>query len=340
MGLKRNISIACFGGCGPLGFVIGTSFSALCAEYGRWSWGFWAASITCAIICVLSFFFVPADMKLRHTDPGAKWWEKYDLPGAITGVTGLVLINFAFNQGPTVGWQESYVSFILVLGLISIAIFMYIELRIASHPLIPLKGLHREAAFTLACIVCGWGSHGIWVYFFNTLVEDFRHLPALTAAAQISPVAPIGFVCALAVPFVLRSGVKVAWVMFTAMAAFFVGTLFLATAPVKQTYWANTFLSIIIMPLGMNWSFPAGTMLMSNAVPREHQGIAASLVSTMVNYSISTGLGVAGTVDKYVSHAQGAEAGWRGALWFALALDALGLVVSGYFVWKSRTPSR
>jgi MFS family permease len=336
MGMKRNISIACFGGCGPLGFVIGAAFSALCSDRGWWVWPFWALAITCAVVTVLSFYFIPADSHLHHTDSGNKWWKKYDLPGAVTGVGGLVMINFAFNQGPIVGWQEAYVSFILILGLISFSIFIYIELHIASHPLIPIKGLHREAAFTLACIACGWGSHGVWIYYFYILAENFRGYPALTAAAQTSPVAPIGFLCALAVPFILRKGFKVAWVMFMAMAAFLVGTLLLATAPINQSYWINTFLSMVIMPLGMNCSFPAATMLMSNAMPREHQGVAASLVSTMVNYSISTGLGVAGTASRYAAQVQGAEAGWRSALWFALALDVLGLLVSGHFVWKSR----
>ena len=72
--------------------------------------------------------------------------------------------------------------------------------------------------------------------------------------------------------------------------------ILLATAPVDQSYWINTFLSVLIMPLAMNWSYPAGSVLMSNAVPRENLGIAASLISTMVNYSISLGLGMAGLI--------------------------------------------
>lgn len=155
------------------------------------------------------------------------------------------------------------------------------------------------------------------------------------AVAQKVPVAPIGLACAMAVAFVLRR-VRVAWVMFAAMSAFLVGTVFLATAPVAQTYWINTFLSIIIMPLAMNWSYPAGSVIMSNSVPRESQGIAASLVSTMVNYSISLGLGMAGSIERYVGDDQGPLVAWRSALYFGVALDALGLLLSGWFVWKTR----
>lgn len=339
LGFKRNFSISCFGGMGPIGMVIGSSFSALCAQKGWWQWSFWALSITCVLISLISLLIVPADTRpppARETNqPKPKWWVKFDLPGALTGIAGLVLINFAFNEAVIVGWDQSYIPFILVLGLISFAIFIYIELRVASHPLIPLKGLTREAGFVLACIACGWGSHGIWVVGYFVFQTRFRHLTPLTAVAEKVPVAPIGLACAMAVAFVLRR-VKVAWVMFAAMLAFLVGTLFLVTAPVSQTYWANTFLSIIIMPLAMNWSYPAGSVLMSNAVPRENQGIAASLISTMVNYSISIGLGMAGSVERYVGDGDGPLAAWRAGLWFGVALDALGLFVSGYFIWKTR----
>jgi hypothetical protein len=44
----------------------------------------------------------------------------------------------------------------------------------------------------------------------------------------------------------------------------------------------------------MDISFPASTLILSNSMPKEHQGLAASIVATFVNYSISIGLGIAG----------------------------------------------
>lgn len=160
VGLKRNFSISCFGGMGPVGMVTGSAFSALCAQKGWWQWSFWALSIACVLISVLSLLVIPVDSHPphRHSQAGVRWWVKFDLAGALSGVAGLVMINFAFNQAPIVGWSQSYIPFVLVLGLISFAIFIYVELRVASCPLIPIKGLNRDAAFTLACIVCGWVS--------------------------------------------------------------------------------------------------------------------------------------------------------------------------------------
>ena len=91
----------------------------------------------------------------------------------------------------------------------------------------------------------------------------------------------------------------------------------------------------------MNLSFPAGTILLSNTLPKENQGIAASLVSVSVNYSISIGLGFAGTINRYVKpQADGSVdylRGFRGAWWFGAGLDGLGLLIALYFVWRTRS---
>jgi MFS family permease len=86
------------------------------------------------------------------------------------------------------------------------------------------------------------------------------------------------------------------------MTFFTVGIIPVATAPVDQTYWAQTFICSLIMPWGMDMSFPAGTIIMSQSIPKQHQGVAASLTNTIVNYSISMVLGFAGTVELQFDH--------------------------------------
>ena len=73
----------------------------------------------------------------------------------------------------------------------------------------------------------------------------------------------------------------------------------------NSSSWANIlgakFVSLLIQPIGMDMSFPAACILLSSSLPRHQQGIAGSLVSTFVNYSISIGLGFAGTVEYYTT---------------------------------------
>jgi MFS family permease len=79
-------------------------------------------------------------------------------------------------------------------------------------------------------------------------------------------------------------------------------------------------------------SFPSATIILSNSMPREHQGMAASLVTTVVNYSISLGLGFAGTVQSRVLAGGGTILqGYRSAWYLGIGLSGLGVVVAVAF---------
>lgn len=75
---------------------------------------------------------------------------------------------------------------------------------------------------------------------------------------------------------------------------------------------------------------------MSNATPREHQGVAASLMNTVVNYSISIGLGLAGTAESQIN-SSGLDVleGYRAAFYVGIGLATLGWVVSLHFIVSS-----
>lgn len=81
-------------------------------------------------------------------------------------------------------------------------------------------------------------------------------------------------------------------------------------------------------------SFPAATVIVSNALPSAQQGIGASLVNTVVNYSISLALGFAGTVEMNVKKGDELR-GLRSALYVGIGLASFGLCVSLVFLARS-----
>jgi MFS family permease len=161
--------------------------------------------------------------------------------------------------------------------------------------------------------------------------------------AHISPVAISGVIAALTTGHVI-SRIGPGWVMLISMLAFLTGNILVATMPVNQTYWAQAFVTTLIIPWGMDMSFPAGTLIMSNAVAKEHQGMAASLVNTVVNYSISIGVGVAGTVETHINNggqtAKDELTGYRGAMYLSVGLSAAGVMTSILFLLKMRMSER
>lgn len=83
-------------------------------------------------------------------------------------------------------------------------------------------------------------------------------------------------------------------------------------------------------------SFPSGTLILSNAMHRHHQGLAASLLATTVNYSITFGLPFASTVESHVNDAgRNVLRGYNGALCMGIGLAGLDLITSICFMWVS-----
>ena len=337
-GRRKEMVFAIFGATAPAGAVIGAAFAGV-FSLAWWPWTFWSFAIVLAFTAAAAVIVIP--------DPPKKCPSNYtlrqklsslDLLGAVVGIAALVLFNFAWNQAPTVGWQEPYIYVLLIISIALIPLFFYIELRIASSPLIPFSILSADVSLVLACVACGWACFGVWTYYTFQLLQVLRHASPLLSAACISPVAVSGAAAAVTTGFLL-SRLRPAWVMTAALTAFTVGTILIATAPVGQTYWAQTFVCTVIIPWGMDMSFPAATLILSNAVDKEHQGMAASLVATIVNYSISLGLGFAGTVEVHVNNGgktpEDILKGYRGAWYVAIGLAGLGIVLSLSFVVKS-----
>ena len=143
------------------GAIVGAVFASL-LSLAWWPWAFWVFSIFLALIAVVAVYAIP-DAPKKEGVTRKSLRQKLvalDLPGAVTGITALVLFNFAWNQAPIVGWAEAYVFVLLIVGLLFAAVFFYIELRVAPEPLIPFDALSADVSFVLGCVACGWGSFG------------------------------------------------------------------------------------------------------------------------------------------------------------------------------------
>ncbi|KAF2773119.1 hypothetical protein EJ03DRAFT_348161 [Teratosphaeria nubilosa] len=260
-----------------------------------------------------------------------------DWSGSVTSVAGLVLVNVAWNNGPLYGWGVPYVYFILIIGVLVLGASVWVEMR-AESPLLPVRVFNGTIGWAMLLIVIGWGSFGIWIWYSYRFLMDVRGLSPLTVSVEYVPAIICGLLAA-GTTGGLITHTPVPFVMMLAMVAFCVGAAISTFQPVHQTYWAQMFVSIIIMPFGMDMSFPAATVIMSNQMPAEHQGPAASLVNALVNYSVSIFLGVAGTWEVSVTHRESTPAadawGVQCARYTGFALSALGVVLGAIFFAQS-----
>lgn len=211
---------------------------------GRWPWGFWVTSVVCILVFMFGVIVIPSESMVRTEDT-----PTFDYIGAMLGVCGLVLLNFAWNQAPLVGWSTPYVCVTLVVGSLSLAGFAWHESRV-RHPLLPPEILRNGPALcTMACVALGWSSFGIWIYYTFQLMETLRGVTALDTAVQFIPEAISGMVAAVTTGYIL-SRVRLTYLVVFSLFAFTAGCVLSATAPVRQTYWANIFVSMVVMPWG------------------------------------------------------------------------------------------
>ncbi|KAI2630642.1 MFS general substrate transporter [Hypoxylon sp. NC1633] len=338
-GQRKAMLFAIFGAMAPASAIISPAFTSLLA-LARWSYAFFALSLLLIFITIAGVYVIPGGLspeKGRVPSGDFKTLcAELDVLGALTGVSGLVLISVSWNQASVNGWQDPYIPTLLALGILLCACFVLVE-KHAKKPLIPLQAINSGVTFVLAAVFCGWGCFGIYIYYVWEFYEVLRGATPLLATAMHSPILVSGIAAAITTGMIIHR-VGPAVVMALALLAFTVGTTLIATAPIDQTYWTQTFLCNLIITWGMDLSFPAATLMLSDLVSSEHQGIAASLVTTVVNYSGALALGVAGTVELQVNKggetAEDVLKGYRGAWYVAIGLGVVGLILCSIFNWK------
>ena len=151
---------------------------------------------------------------------------------------------------------------LLIVGFILIGLFFVAEGKV-KDPLVPSAALKGETGFVLGCIAAGWSCFGVWLYYTFQWNEFVDGQTAIIGGVHFVPAAIVGYVAA-ALTAVLLQKLPLSIVMHFAMLFFFVGIVLMGTRPVGQIYWTQKFFSLIIQSFGMDMSFPAATVILSN----------------------------------------------------------------------------
>ena len=114
-------------------------------------------------LAVSAYFLTPDELS-----PAVHPTGKTDIPGAIVGISGLILFIYCWNQGPVVGWDKPYVYVLLIVSILLVGVFILIEMK-TKEPIMPLS-IWTVKGFpgVLACTALGWSSFGIFIYYVSS----------------------------------------------------------------------------------------------------------------------------------------------------------------------------
>lgn len=248
-GMRKAMAFSLFGATAPGGYIVGATFASIFAQLVWWPWGYWVLAMVCVLFAGLGFIIIPHLPHAKSEDDELSLMARIDVFGAMTGVTGLILINFAWNQAPLVGWKTPYVYVLLIIGFLSLIAFAFIE-RSAQCPLLPRSIFTGDLAWVLSCIAAGWSSMGIIVYYFYQFMLVIKGDTPLLATAKFSGAAVSGAIASITTGILLHY-VPPSFIMFCSMSAYTIGLCLIATLPVNQIYWGQAFFASLITPWGM-----------------------------------------------------------------------------------------
>lgn len=334
-GKRKNFAFAFVGASAPVGATIGTIMAAVVAQLWHWYWAFILMSFACVILGCISLYAIPHSFK-HHDYTFKEAMAKFDTFGSIVGVCGLILFNFVWNQGPVVGWGLAYIIVLLIASIALLAGFFYIETNVAKYPLLPRAIFNFRIGLVLLCISLGWGLFGIWQYYYWSLMMNLKgHTPIETALTYL-PLLILGILASLFVG-VAMSKKRAPYIMFGSMLGFLLGCTFLSIIPVHQTFWKLAFGQMFLLAWGMDCSYPAAALTLSDFLPEHHQGMAGSLVNTVVNYSVSLFLAMSSTVEIRTLDITGDTLlSYRAAAYMGIGIAGLAVVVALIFILTER----
>ncbi|KAI1265448.1 major facilitator superfamily transporter [Xylariaceae sp. FL1019] len=328
---QRSIVFIIYAAMAPVGLILGAVISSALAM-GWWPLTFWVTSLTLAVLVILSCFVIPAAVQPRMVPSGTRAIiAAFDIPGMLVGVSSLVLFGLAWNEAHVVGWQQQSLWIALIAACLLAVIFVIIERYYAARPIVPLSNLHTEVFWIMIVLACAWASFGTWLFYTWRFAQSFRAASPLLSTAYFVPLAITGCLI-IAGTVTLRDRLNLRVVLCAALLLITIGTILVASMPAKQTYWAQIFVSTLAVGCGLYATIPSVTHLLPEIAHHGHQSVSTGLVTAIVYYSISLGLGVAGTVERQVSNAsllpKSVFEGYRGALWLSVGISGLGFVIS------------
>jgi predicted MFS family arabinose efflux permease len=167
------------------GMGLGGVFGGYIHDHYGWRYAFWIQVPFILLGGIMGLIFVKVPVKETDTDK----LRRVDFLGAFTLVASLVLLLLGMNSGGNiVPWTHPLVLASLPLSIVFLSAFIFVEDRIASEPIIPVRLLMNQSV-AAACLTNWFGTMSVYalIYYGPIYFEVVRGISATGAGTLFIP---------------------------------------------------------------------------------------------------------------------------------------------------------
>jgi EmrB/QacA subfamily drug resistance transporter len=306
--------------------------------------GYLIAAVSWRLIFLINLPLIVAVVliSLKHVpesrDPAAS--GRIDVLGALLATVALGGICYGLIEWPALGWTSPLVLGALVLGLVSLTMFVLVETRV-RRPLLPLA-LFRSRQFTAANLVTlvVYAALGGGLFLLPIELQEVAHYTPLQAGTALLPITFIMLILsARSGALASRIGPRLQMSVGPLIVA--AGMILFARIDASGSYLLQVLPAVLVFGLGLAVTVAPLTSTVLDAAPTHEAGVASAVnndvaraASLLAVAILPPAAGITGT--SYLDPNQLSE-GFRNAVFIAAALCASGGLLAALTI---RNPPR
>jgi EmrB/QacA subfamily drug resistance transporter len=286
---ERNRALGAWAAMGAAGGTAGALLGGLLTDLLTWQW---VLFINVPIGLAAAFFsprFVPEGRNPERA-------RNFDAAGAITATLGVVAIVFAIVRTDVNGWGSAQTIIVLAVGLALIGLFLLIEGRLASQPLMPLRIFRSRSLSSANGIVfmLGAGMFAMWYFVSLYMQQVLGYSPLEAGVAFIPMTLTIAAAATVSSRLVSRVGFKP--LLIVGMLSQTVGLLLFSRVSAGGNFVDDVLFAGIFTAAGLGTAFAPVTIAALAGVAPAESGLASGLVNTSRLLGGALGLAVLATI--------------------------------------------
>jgi EmrB/QacA subfamily drug resistance transporter len=285
-----------FGAVFALSFIVGPFIGGWITDHISWHWVFYVnVPFGIASLVVLATVLPSAGRRQASIRDLDYLGIVLFTAGVVPFMLGLTNKGNVNSTGQLASWTDSNVGGLIVVGLVILAVFLFVETR-AKEPIIPLDLFReRDYAVSMAAVFAFGIAMFAAVIFMPRFYQTVRGISATASGYYIWPLL-VGLMGGSIGSGLLISKIgRYKWLMVGGAVLMVIGGFLLTHLTAGVSDW-ELWGWMLVLGLGLGPTMAGFTVVVQNSVSMTRLGVATSTLTFLRQIGASVGLAAAGTI--------------------------------------------